>query len=264
MRTTAARPSLRAAAPLLLAPMFACVPGATAHGDLPQVTGHRSIVPGKDGRGWLVAVAFAAPTRWQELADAGAEAGCPLYLPRSSDGDALAQGLLLEVVDAGLADPCDAAWIGASRVPEAGGAALWRDLDGAPLGHAPFAPSPGSPRLVFAAGFVASPAGSAIEWIALPPGPSAAGNTALALFHAAMDEPDADADGMPDRLAAALLRRTPPGTSAPPCPDLNADGFVDAADLAILLAAWGTPGPGDLDGDGIVGATDLSALLAAW
>ena len=140
MRTTAARPSLRAAAPLLLAPMFACVPGATAHGDLPQVTGHLSIVPGKDGRGWLVAVAFAAPTRWQELADAGAEAGCPLHLPRSSDEDALAKELLLEVVDAGLADPCDAAWIGASRVPEAGGAALWRDLDGAPLGHAAFAP----------------------------------------------------------------------------------------------------------------------------
>jgi hypothetical protein len=49
------------------------------------------------------------------------------------------------------------------------------------------------------------------------------------------------------------------------CPaDLNGDGSVGSADLTILLAAWGTPGPGDLNGDGSVGSADLTILLAAW
>jgi hypothetical protein len=48
------------------------------------------------------------------------------------------------------------------------------------------------------------------------------------------------------------------------CPaDLDADGNVGAADLALLLASWATP-TADLDGDGDTGAADLSMLLAAW
>lgn len=48
-------------------------------------------------------------------------------------------------------------------------------------------------------------------------------------------------------------------------PDLDASGAVDAGDLAVLLAAWGSPKTAaDLDGDGAVGAGDLSILLAAW
>ena len=46
--------------------------------------------------------------------------------------------------------------------------------------------------------------------------------------------------------------------------DLNCDGFVGAADLSQLLAAWGDSGAGDLDGDGAVGAADLALLLAEW
>ncbi|MEY4374222.1 MAG: hypothetical protein RL760_388 [Candidatus Eisenbacteria bacterium] len=46
--------------------------------------------------------------------------------------------------------------------------------------------------------------------------------------------------------------------------DLNGDTKVNAADLAIMLAAWGTVGPGDFNGDGTVGATDLGMLLASW
>ncbi len=46
--------------------------------------------------------------------------------------------------------------------------------------------------------------------------------------------------------------------------DLNDDDAVDAADLAILLGAWGTSGPGDLDGSGSVDAADLAILLGAW
>lgn len=46
--------------------------------------------------------------------------------------------------------------------------------------------------------------------------------------------------------------------------DLNGDGVVNAADLAILLSAWGKSGPADLDGDGLVTASDLAALLSNW
>ena len=47
--------------------------------------------------------------------------------------------------------------------------------------------------------------------------------------------------------------------------DLNEDGFVNGADLTILLAAWDTSNPiADLNGDGNVGGADLTILLAAW
>lgn len=52
--------------------------------------------------------------------------------------------------------------------------------------------------------------------------------------------------------------------------DLNADQVVDAADIGLLLAAWGpcpaapAPCPADLNGDGVVDASDLGAMLADW
>jgi hypothetical protein len=46
--------------------------------------------------------------------------------------------------------------------------------------------------------------------------------------------------------------------------DLNGDGSISASDLAILLGAWGTSGPGDLDVSGTVDAADLALLLGAW
>lgn len=49
--------------------------------------------------------------------------------------------------------------------------------------------------------------------------------------------------------------------------DLDGDGAVNAADLGIMLGAWGGPGGAgspDLDGDGIVGGADLATLLGAW
>jgi len=53
--------------------------------------------------------------------------------------------------------------------------------------------------------------------------------------------------------------------------DLNGDGFVNGADLAIVLGAWGQtwqppapPLPADLNGDGIVDGADIAVLLGAW
>jgi hypothetical protein len=45
--------------------------------------------------------------------------------------------------------------------------------------------------------------------------------------------------------------------------DLNNDGFVDGADLAMLLGAWNTA-KYDLDGDGIVTGSDLAVILGNW
>ncbi|MFZ4750066.1 MAG: dockerin type I domain-containing protein [Phycisphaerales bacterium] len=46
--------------------------------------------------------------------------------------------------------------------------------------------------------------------------------------------------------------------------DLNDDGFVDAADLAIMLNNWNGIGIGDINQDGGVDATDLALILNAW
>ena len=46
--------------------------------------------------------------------------------------------------------------------------------------------------------------------------------------------------------------------------DLNADGFVNAGDLAILLNGWGLPGTTDLDGNGTTDAADLAVVLNNW
>jgi hypothetical protein len=59
-------------------------------------------------------------------------------------------------------------------------------------------------------------------------------------------------------------------TAQPGIPaDLNGDGEVGPADLAILLSAWGPCDdvedcPADLNGDGAVGPADLAAVLGNW
>ncbi|MCE2880959.1 MAG: hypothetical protein LW636_01175 [Planctomycetaceae bacterium] len=46
-------------------------------------------------------------------------------------------------------------------------------------------------------------------------------------------------------------------------PDLNNDWVIDAADLGVLVGAWGTSAA-DLDGDQTTGGADLAALLLRW
>jgi hypothetical protein len=55
-------------------------------------------------------------------------------------------------------------------------------------------------------------------------------------------------------------------TPQPPCPaDVNGSGTVDAADLAVLLAEWGSSNPAaDINDSGTVDASDLAVVLAAW
>ena len=46
--------------------------------------------------------------------------------------------------------------------------------------------------------------------------------------------------------------------------DLNGDGVVNGADLAILLIGWGGAGPADFNNDGVVNGADLATLLTNW
>ena len=54
------------------------------------------------------------------------------------------------------------------------------------------------------------------------------------------------------------------GDGCGPDADLNGDGRVDGADLGLMLATWGEPGPSDLDGNGVTNGGDLGLLLAGW
>ena len=50
----------------------------------------------------------------------------------------------------------------------------------------------------------------------------------------------------------------------PPCPaDLDGDGVIGGADIALLLGSWSTA-EGDLDGDGTTGGSDLATVLGSW
>ncbi|MFO0826749.1 MAG: dockerin type I repeat-containing protein [Phycisphaerales bacterium] len=77
-------------------------------------------------------------------------------------------------------------------------------------------------------------------------------------FDASMSGPEWRTLGGDEMLAAP---------SSMDCPgDLYADGEVNAADLSVLLSAWG-PAQGniaDLDQDGVVNAADLAVVLASW
>jgi len=67
-----------------------------------------------------------------------------------------------------------------------------------------------------------------------------------------------------------LMRNTFAFVGAPTCVtglcgDIDANGFVDGADLGALLAAWGSgTASADLDGDGSVTGGDLGILLGNW
>ena len=67
--------------------------------------------------------------------------------------------------------------------------------------------------------------------------------------------------GTPSAYQGSVVTACPYGRG-----DLDADGFVGGADLAILLALWGTVGAeiGDLSGDGFINGVDLGQLLQNW
>jgi hypothetical protein len=86
-------------------------------------------------------------------------------------------------------------------------------------------------------------------------------------------EADCNSNGVPDRIETLVHPSGDlDGDSIPDAcqcsGDIVRDGAVNAADLAVVLVAWGTsdaqyPGA-DIDGNGVVDGSDLGAVLAAW
>lgn len=80
---------------------------------------------------------------------------------------------------------------------------------------------------------------------------------------------DCDGDGTIDACAGApgpSSLATPPA-SCEEMVDLDGDGFVGSADIALLIAAWGTCDTScsaDVDADGDIDGFDLAYLLSFW
>lgn len=170
---------------------------------------------------------------------------------------------------------------------------------GAPAG-VPFPPFAPAAQL----GLIPGPIGDAIDGLVvfdMPPfggpangGPGAQPNFDYALFSLAPGSPSlfqwgldpgdvffTDFNGTFGLYAPAPLLGLIPAPAGPPgsndnldaldiacVVDLNADGVVNGADLANLLANWG-PCAGfvcfaDVNGDGVVNGADLANLLANW
>ncbi|MEI6878388.1 MAG: hypothetical protein WCL33_05050 [Planctomycetota bacterium] len=75
----------------------------------------------------------------------------------------------------------------------------------------------------------------------------------------------ANAGGASDIFAARINSDGTIGNPAAVCiADITHDGEVNGADLAGLLAQWGSAGAADLNHDGSVDGQDLTIMLAAW
>ena len=84
------------------------------------------------------------------------------------------------------------------------------------------------------------------------------------------NQSDCDGDGIGDACEIAAGASDANGNGIPDAcecfADLFVDGRVNGADLAFLLARWGTNGvsPADINRDGVVGGADLAILLSLW
>jgi hypothetical protein len=81
---------------------------------------------------------------------------------------------------------------------------------------------------------------------------------------------DCDADGIGDACELADGAMDVNGNRVPDAceciADVFDDGFINGADLGILLSQWGQGegAEGDINRDGVVNGADLSILLGTW
>ncbi len=108
--------------------------------------------------------------------------------------------------------------------------------------------------------FAENPNANALRWSTLynfrfdANSPPTAADATIGLFKSG-------GEGDPDSVTVAILVPS----AIVPNPDLDGSGFVDGADLGLLLSAWETNDcNADLTGDGIVDGADLGLMLSAW
>ena len=159
--------------------------------------------------------------------------------------------------------PCEGPWIGLSRTAATGAGAPWTWSDLTPVTFTRWtdgAPTSSTRITAFAAVLEDG------TWIDSIPTPDAG----TEVRSAAVGWPgtsDVNLDGIPDALEAfgidtVLVPASSCGTDPA---DLDGNGRVDSADLAIVLAGWGGNADlPDINDDGRVDSIDLGALLAAW
>jgi hypothetical protein len=159
--------------------------------------------------------------------------------------------------------PCEGPWIGLERPAGVPPGQSWRWIDRTPVTFTRWAE--GSPAGSVRIAAVAALAEDGL-WIDSIPSVDAGSEirSAAIAWPAASDQDD---DGVPDSFPIEDIPTTILPTSL--CgglrTDLDGNGRVDSADLAIVLAAWGTSQElPDIDADGIVGPLDLGGILAAW
>jgi hypothetical protein len=159
--------------------------------------------------------------------------------------------------------PCDGPWIGLSRIAATGDGASWTWRDLTPVTFirwADGAPTTSTRITAFAAMLEDG------TWLDSLPSPDA-GTEIRSAAVAWPGTSDADLDGIPDALTAfGIATVLVPARSCGTDPaDLDGNGRVDSADLAIVLAGWGgTDDLPDINDDGRVDHLDLGMLLAAW
>ncbi len=102
-------------------------------------------------------------------------------------------------------------------------------------------------------------------------------NSAVDIARAAIEwSADCNSDGIVDygqilrgQLVDSDQNGVPDVCEVDPCPgDVTNGGSVDATDLSVILAAWGTNGQGEFDADadnsGLVDGGDLALVLSGW
>lgn len=259
----------------MLAISITAVLAAAAQGSV-SITGWSGArwTPAAGGDGALrVLVVVDRAWSWDEASDLAASLGASLAPARTSAELGFLELLCVAPDAPAGAFECAGPWIGGARAAGTAAPAVgWRWPDGSAVGAFGWARGrPAQSELLPAALLLDGIDGPNGRWIDALPEPAAGVSTrsALMLFAAftdcnGNDRPDAleiaanpaldgDGDGRIDSCG-----RTDPA-------DINDDGRVDAADLALVLNAWGSKDiSADIDGSGRVDAADLAAVLSAW
>jgi hypothetical protein len=218
--------------------------------------------PGADGRTYAIVIA-AEPWSWRDARAIATEVGASL----AATPDSNALMFAMSIATGSGAFDCAGPWLGGYHFGGSG----WQWTNNATF--VPFAWAPSRPAQsimldsAICLGGTDAPDGTWIDSLA---GPDAglATRSAIMVWNVTTD---CDANGAPDQLQIAVNPSLDADNNGAldSCPaigpaDLDGNGRVDGADLALLLSNYNGSGIGDINHDGIVNGPDLGLLLSAW